>query len=288
MEFAFHAGIGLFSQWAATDKDYKMSDASKQHMHKCQFKKEVDLNISFETAGLKAWPAFKQINDNGWISRYSNGHTKRANSVTILQPDFHSLQSRILHWERFYNSQGLPCIFRLLSFNDNLELENELDLRRYKDCDQTLVLSQPLDGKAFLSTSLDSIAIEKWMAYYCELNDKDLTGQATHIKMIKSITDKYLPAVLRKNKKVVSCGLGVISDGLFGLFDIVTHPQCRKKGYGTEMVSGMLHWAMINRAHKAYVQVVAENTPAVKLYQKLGYELSYKYHYKIQTDANTP
>jgi ribosomal protein S18 acetylase RimI-like enzyme len=30
------------------------------------------------------------------------------------------------------------------------------------------------------------------------------------------------------------------------------------------------------------VQVLADNIPAVKLYQKLGYKLSYEYHYKIQ------
>jgi GNAT superfamily N-acetyltransferase len=83
----------------------------------------------------------------------------------------------------------------------------------------------------------------------------------------------------------MSCGLGVVSDGFFGIFDIVTHPQYRNKGYGYEFINGMLHWAIQNHTYTAYVQVIAKNTPAVKLYQKLGFELSYEYHYKIQNFA---
>lgn len=181
-------------------------------------------------ASLNAWPAFTQVDNNGWIARFADGYTKRANSVTILQPNTILLENQVLHYEHLYNRKGQPCIFRLLSFNNNLEIEEH----------------------------------------------------STHIKIINNIKGKYLLAVLSKNKNIMSCGLGVISDGLFGIFDIMTHPQYRNKGYGYELINGMLHWAIQNHAYAAYVQVIPKNTPAVGLYQKLGYELSYEYIYKIQ------
>ncbi len=72
------------------------------------------------------------------------------------------------------------------------------------------------------------------------------------------------------------------TDGYFGIFDIVTHPHHRNKGYGYELINGMLHWAAQNHADAAYVQVVTGNTPARGLYKKLGFDLLYEYKYKVQ------
>jgi N-acetylglutamate synthase len=239
-------------------------------------------NITFERAGFKAWPAFKQLDDNGWISRFADGYTKRANSVTVLQPNMNSPDEQILKYEKLYNMQGLPCIFRLLSFNDNLDLENKLDSRGYTNRDHSLVLSQEMTNKQFPSLDFDAVTINEWMNYYCEFNKKDQKHCSTHLKIINNIEGKYLLSILKRNKKVVSCGLGVISNGLFGLFDIGTHPQYRRKGYGFDLINGMLQWAVQHQANTAFLQVVAENTPAVELYRKLGFTMTYEYYYKIQ------
>ena len=239
-------------------------------------------NINIETAVLKAWPAFVQADDDGWILRFADGYTKRANSVTLLLPGTDFLEGRIQQCERLYNGKELPCIFRLLSFNDNTEIENILDAKGYTHGDHSLVLSQDLINKDFQALEFDPITIEEWMKCYCELSGKEIRAHSTHIKIINSIKDKYILAALPVNKNVLSCGLGALSIGLFGIFDIVTNPQHRNKGYGYKLINGMLHWAVRNRASAAYVQVIAENIPAVRLYQKLGYEPAYEYHYKIQ------
>ena len=239
-------------------------------------------NIDIETAGLKAWPAFVQVDDDGWISRFADGYTKRANSVTLLRPGTDSLEGRIQQYEQMYNEKGQPCIFRLLSFNDNAEIENILDAKGYTHGDHSLVLSQDLINKDFQALEFDPITIEEWMKCYCELSGKEIRAHSTHIRIINNIKDKYILAALPVNKNVLSCGLGALSIGLFGIFDIVTNPQHRNKGYGYKLINGMLHWAVRNRASAAYVQVIAENLPAVRLYQKLGYEPAYEYHYKIQ------
>lgn len=239
-------------------------------------------NIRIERAGLHAWPAFEEFDDNGWISRFADGYTKRANSITVLQPNTNLLESRILYYEHLYNSKRQPCIFRLLSFNNNIEVENTLNSRGYTKDDHSLVLSRDLQNREFQALEFDPISVDEWMKYYCELSCKEINAHSTHIKIIKSIKGRHILAILSVNNIILSCGLGVLSDGLFGLFDIVTHPKHRNKGYGYKLISGMLHWAFENGASSSYLQVIAENRSALGLYKKLGYETAYEYYYKIQ------
>ncbi len=217
--------------------------------------------------------------------RFADGYTKRANSVTILSSNSFSSENQINKCEEEYNKEKLPCIFRLLSFNDNSQIESILDSRGYNSGDHSLVLLQEIKNREFNSTALSLLKVDEWMKYYCQLSKKDINDHFTHMKMIQRIEDEILLAVLRIDPQVVSCGLGVIHEGFFGIFDIVTHPKHRNQGYGQELINGMLSWAVKESAHAAYVQVVSDNEPAVRLYHKLGYALAYEYHYKIQNIA---
>lgn len=241
--------------------------------------------ISIEQASYHAWPAFEQKDIDGWIFRFAGGYTKRANSVNVLSGAKGPVANQVTRSEKEYNRRNLPCIFRLLSFNDNSEIETVLDSRGYYRGDHSLVLVQDLQNNKFAVTSLDCLEVNHWMVCYCNLSGKKLKDHDTHIRMIKRIEDDLLLVILRKGDKEVSCGLGVTHNGFFGIFDIVTHYQHRNKGYGTELINGMLSWAVNKGAHTAYLQVVADNKPAIRLYHKLGYLPAYEYHYKIQNYA---
>lgn len=80
----------------------------------------------------------------------------------------------------------------------------------------------------------------------------------------------------------VACGVGVLEHEVFGLFDIITHPAHRRKGYATALVGGMLAWASQQRANRAYLQVVSTNQQALRLYAKFGFQEMYHYWYRIQ------
>jgi N-acetylglutamate synthase len=55
----------------------------------------------------------------------------------------------------------------------------------------------------------------------------------------------------------------------------------RRRGYGHALVRGMLGWAAERGARHAYLQVVAANTPARRLYAGLGFREVYRYWYRI-------
>jgi GNAT superfamily N-acetyltransferase len=238
--------------------------------------------IDIEYASYMSWPALEQVDRDGWILRFAGGYTKRANSVNVLSVEGENILQRIVRCEEEYSERNLPCVFRLLSFNDNTPIETILDQRNYSMGDHSLVMVQDIRNKVFPSFKFRLFSPEDWLPIYCRLNGRDAADQPIHIKMIRSIQYPVLYAVLSENNEAVSCALGVVCHGYFGLFDMVTHPDYRNRSYGTKLIIGMLSWAKQQGASIAYLQVVAENRPAVGLYSKLGYQPGYEYHYRIQ------
>jgi len=237
---------------------------------------------AIEQAGYLSWPALEQIDKEGWICRFANGYSKRANSVNVLSTDVVNVNKIIIECEKEYNVRNLPCIFRLLSFNDNSDTERILDQRGYGRGDHSLVLVQNLLDKAFESSQFHGLNCREWLPIYSRLNKKEPADQTIHMEMLNKIYHKTVFAVLRKDHIDLSCALGVLCNGYFGLFNMVTHPDYRDQGYGAELITGMLSWAKRQKATTAYLQVVSDNLPAVCLYEKIGYKAGYEYHYRIQ------
>jgi len=240
------------------------------------------MSTDIEHASYYSWPALEQIDNGGWILRFANGYTKRANSVNVLSAETDHMTQRIIQCEEAYHSRNLPCIFRLLSFNDNADVIAILDQREYDRRDHSLVLIQDLRDKVFASSQPTFLTCEEWLPIYCRLGEKELPNHATHMEMLKKINHKTLFAVLQKDHKDLSCALGVLCNEYFGLFDMVTHPDYRNQGHGAELITSMLTWAKQQGAVTAYLQVVSDNIPGVRLYNKLGYKPGYEYFYKVQ------
>ena len=70
---------------------------------------------TLEELSLNALCPLQLILDDGWILRFANGFTKRANSITPLYPGMkeESLIEKIDRSRRIYQSFNLPTIFRL-------------------------------------------------------------------------------------------------------------------------------------------------------------------------------
>src|SRR5215468_4012043 len=68
-----------------------------------------------EEACLNAWPALREVLLDGWLLRFSDGQTRRANSANPLRPV--SSVDRPA-FEALYRRFSLPTIFRVLSLID--------------------------------------------------------------------------------------------------------------------------------------------------------------------------
>lgn len=247
---------------------------------------------AIEDASFNAWPARRQLLDDGWLIRFHDGYTRRANSINpIYAPEgTHSgLEARTAKWERFYWERGRPTIFRLSPLAQPSGLDAMLAARGYVYEAPTGVrvrpLAEPLEQPNLPEEShplIEFALSESWLASHMAF-----TNTPEHKRpVVRSILENIAPAccfvTLQANGVPVASGLGVLEGGLFGLYDIVTSPNERGKGYGVHLLHSLLHWARAQGAAHAYLAVMDDNAPARRLYDKWGFVEVYKYWYRVK------
>ena len=246
---------------------------------------------NIETAAFKAWPAREQHDSDTLVMRFADGYTKRANSATVLNALNSEDSSLRLSCEQFYQDKKLPCIIRITSLSQAQELDLHLADCGYEYRDRSLILDRALSCGQQASVSsqdpqqhsgLVTVQPAQWLQSFCQLSGSDYQEHLAHLAILERIEQPLILAQWRVQGKVVACAVGVISNGYFGIFDLLTDPAVRNSGYATKLLNAMSDWALERGAMHSYLQVVAVNTAAINLYQKLGYRQSYEYWYRIK------
>lgn len=238
-----------------------------------------------EDVCLNAWPALQEIHYDGWLIRLADGQTRRTNSVNAVGRGARPLAEKIAYCEGIYRRHGLPSCFRLL--NNESELEFELSARGYDAEGETSTLymsfAEHPPPEPMLAVELTHGApTAEWMAARMQF----LSLRADERRKIEKILQQLaLPAVfaaVRVNGSITSIAKGAVHDGIVCLNMVASDPTALRRGYSRACVSAILQWAEGEHgASGACLQVVSENTPAVRLYRQLGFtEELYRYHYR--------
>src|SRR5215218_6901394 len=66
-----------------------------------------------EELSINAWPSLDMIVYDGWLLRFANGYSRRANSVNPLYPSMLDVNEKISCCEQIYEGRGLPIVFKL-------------------------------------------------------------------------------------------------------------------------------------------------------------------------------
>ena len=252
-----------------------------------------------EEASLNAWPALQQVLLDGWVLRFSKGFTRRANSVTPVYPSTQPMQEKVRYCENLYAREGLPTYFRLTTLPGADGLDEVLAERGYAREESARVLHRDLatgtlaPGPGFTLAPLGS-----FLATYTELSglkghleNSGLDGEAAvalHGSVLRAIRGETVFGLLSDSGQPVACGMAVVEGALAGLFDIVTHPESRRRGYGRILVRSLLAHATAMGASHAYLQVLADNAPALALYDGLGFSTLYEYWYRVSGRPRRP
>lgn len=242
-----------------------------------------DTILLYEELSLNANPALQSQLYDGWILRFANGYTNRANSINPLYPSIGNLQEKIVECEKRYFAHGLPAVYKLTS-GSGQDIDKALDGRGYTTVTPTYVMDMKLQGKNFSSGdfAMTSHADDAWLSAYFTFNRyTDSVTMETAKQIINNVKNTMICGRVIKNGTPVACGSAVLERGYAALLNIVVDESRRGKGYGTEICESLLSAAKRLGAHTAYLQVVQDNTKAVNLYTKLGYTVSYAYWYRV-------
>src|SRR5450830_134590 len=169
---------------------------------------------------------------------------------------------------------------RLPSFAPIEDTDRLLDARGYLSCDASLVMTRSLEG-AWGADPACAPDAAGWLDVFQKASGKRGDDQAVHLEILHRIAAPCAWAVHSESDPDLSCGLGVLVDDNLGLFDIATRVDCRRQGHAQKLCEGLLAWGARRGARTAFLQVVATNTSAIRLYEKLGFKLAYRYGYRI-------
>lgn len=241
-----------------------------------------------EEISLNQWQPLQTMLYDGWILRFANGYTKRANSINPIYNSKDDPNEKIKECERIYSSQNLSTIFRISPFVQPPNLDDTLEKRGYSLIDPTSI--QVLDLNQIKAPTIHTVKIEphvsaEWLESFCALNPVC----ASHMKTMYQMLDNRMMnkgfITLFDHHRVVACGLGIIERKCMGLFDVVTSLDDRNKGFGEQLLLNLLQWGKENGADYSWLAVMVNNKPALRLYGKIGFKEIYKYWYRVKSEG---
>ncbi len=238
---------------------------------------------ALEEAALRGWPSLERVDEGGWVLRFSGGYTRRANSAAALAAGEADLDARIAWCEREYAARGLPPIFRILSTCGPPRLDAALEAAGYAREGEALVMTRALapgDGPG--AAALRPLDLDAWLDVYDRCGERPGAGRAVHRALLESVRGERVLAALEDGGALAGCGVGVRDGGLAGLFDLAVAPAERGRGLGRRLVEALLGWAAGGGARTAYLQVLATNAAAIRLYERLGFGEAYRYWYRAR------
>lgn len=237
----------------------------------------------YEAAGFRAWPAAAVHYDGTWVIRLTAGHpAKRLNSVNPLDPsDDHHIPERIARASRRFDAYGRPLTFRVSPLS-GAGMSRHFDAEGWSRLSESLVMRLSL-ADAPVDKAMDQIPlrdISRFIGAALKVHGADLSLRPGLSEIIGAIQPEAGLFALERGDEPLATLICVHDGDLAGLFEIATHAAERNQGHGRHLILSALKWARLRGAREAWLQVEADNAPALALYRALGFIEIYRYHYR--------
>jgi N-acetylglutamate synthase len=240
------------------------------------------LLLAIERAGVRAWPALETELISGWLWRYANGGSQRANSVSALEFSGGDLGAAITEAERRYRERGAAPQFQISDICAPAALPGLLHQRGYGARDRCTTLIRPVPGIAEVGAEIPGFEIHnratpEWTACYTSVITPDRRRTAPSI--LARVPEGAAFCAVRRGGQIVATALGVTHGGVTIAECVATRAEVRGQGAAAAVMRGLAHWGAGQGARTIALQAVEHNAPAQALYRSLGYRLAG--HYEI-------
>lgn len=237
---------------------------------------------TLERRALAAWPALETVEADGWALRAADGYTKRANSANAVAPAHASVDLQIARIEAHYRARHLPTIFRLSPLADPA-IDRALDARGYARIDPSVVMVARPGHHRHDAHAVD--AADPWTGWFDDFVAATEATAALAAKLAALLRCVAPPALFARipdaEERPTAFAMAVAEDGYVGIFEVLSAPHARRQGFARRAVAHAMAWGFAQGAHTAYLQVAADNAPALALYAALGFVPLYGYHYRV-------
>ncbi len=244
-----------------------------------------------ERLAANAWPAAHVTELDGWRLRFTDGVTRRANSVNVNHSaEEEGLADKVAAVETFYRARGLPTRYQISPAAQPAALDDKLAAHGYQAVARTAVqvtqlgeiLRQtvPLRTHPSFEVEVSEEFDADWFALYAAIEHQADPHLAVHQAILQRIAQPTAYATLRIDGAPAAVGLGVLEEHWLGIFCLATLANFRRRGAGAAILRTLAIWAQLYDAQAAYLQVMDGNSAAQSLYTRTGFTTLYHYHYR--------
>lgn len=243
---------------------------------------------AIEAALLCAWPALETVEDGQWSARFSQGLSRRANSIQCNDPaDDGDIGMRLARLAALYRTHDLPCCFRVTPLTPSAVF-TALEDWNWPACDRSLVLetmigrTSGIDGDCVVTTATDAgfVAAQTLLQGYDPAKARVFAAIVGNIQAPAAGLTFYSP-----DRAPLASLLCVETGGIGVFLNVVTDSHFRGRGLGRRAMTSGLSWLAENGASHAALQVFSGNRAGIALYLKLGFAYRYPYHYRFQPEV---
>lgn len=237
-----------------------------------------------EAVSGRSWLAPDEEWLGQWWLRAAGGLTARANSTRPLGDPGRPLDAALAFVVHWYGGRGLPPMIRTVSGSN---IGAELDRRGWGSARDAMFLTVTVarllrslearghgGGRAVQTASAPPTS---WLARYVggantPIALQLLTGGADVVFATIYAADEPAPAV--------AIGRAAVEGPWVGFTAIEVDPLARRLGHAHAVMWALTEQAASRGAVRAWLEVLADNDPAVALYTSLGFSEHHRYTYR--------
>ena len=234
-----------------------------------------------ERAAYLAWPPSETEPYDGWTLRFSDGFSRRVNSIDARGPSSFDFEAKIDSCRRRYADHRLPLLFRITPTSEP-GISAGLDELGFGREAETQVLAGPISqGDSTGRGSVADAPTERWIGDQLEFAGVQADLVAPWLRMLERVPcPGGFASVHDADGATTAVGFGVVVDELLGVFEVIVDPSSRRRRQATGLMNTLGHWGVAHGAAAAYLQVTSANVGALALYRTLGFTEVYRYHYR--------
>jgi GNAT superfamily N-acetyltransferase len=237
-----------------------------------------------ERIAALGWRGLEVARLGEWLLRAGSGFTGRANSALPVGDPGHEPAAALEMVRNWYAERGLEPRLQVPDGEAPDELLGLLDTHGWATSPEVCVMTSEI-GHALraaqtpspdLDVRLDAEPDAGWLAGYRQ--DGGNLPEAARAILVNH--PQVVFASLLRGGRTVAIARAAVDHRWAGLFAVEVAPTERRTGLGSMVSAAALRWAAQQGARRSYLQVTADNTAAITLYERLGYEEHHRYRYR--------
>jgi len=236
--------------------------------------------LVLEPIAARAWQAAESAEMGGWRLHASSGFSGRINACWPLGEVGVAAEDALDAVEAWYAARGLPPIFKLVEGVAHPgDLSGRLRARGYGWRTETLTMTGLLEGDEVSAAVIEDQPGQAFRAVFADAAFGVAAGAGERLDALGRMPAPRAFARIELEGAPAAIGTCAVEGEWAGIFAMRTAPAFRRRGLGARIFAALTDFARQAGASRGYLQVEADNAPAIGLYRSAGFEEAYRYRY---------